>query len=105
MVVTGLLVAPVEGCREEARTRLEALSWAEIHYEDGEGRWVVTIESEDTGEAIERNKELQEYPEILMAEMAEHFVGEETSSVKEPDGAEALRAIMTSKRAKPEVEQ
>ncbi len=104
MVVSGLIVAPAADRREEVRVAIDALPWAEIHYEDGEGRWVVTVEAANTDEAMNRNQELQKLPGVVMAEMAEHFVGDENANTPPPAGDGGLRAQQIDGWVKPETE-
>jgi len=52
-------------------------SWAEVHYSDPEGRLVVVIEADDVEQSMDRLKELQTLPRVLMAELAEFVVEED----------------------------
>jgi nitrate reductase NapAB chaperone NapD len=56
---------------------IDALPWAEVHHSDPEGRLVVTIEATDTHEHTARLRQVQALPHVLMAEMAEYYVGDE----------------------------
>jgi len=49
-------------------------SWAEVHYTDPDGRLVVVIEGRDVEQSMDRLKELQKLPRVLMAELAEFVV-------------------------------
>ena len=77
MTISGIVVA----CRPEhldATTRLlNELSWAEVHYANSDGRLVVTIEADDVDTSMDRLKELQKLPRVLMAELAEFVVEDE----------------------------
>jgi nitrate reductase NapD len=77
MKIAGIVVA----CRPEhleGLTRdVDALPWAEVHHSDPEGRLVVTVEGTGTDEHMTRLRVLQGLPHVLMAEMAEYYVGEE----------------------------
>jgi len=77
VTVSGIVVA----CRPEhiAETAevVNALPWAEVHYTDPQGRLVVIVEADDVEASMERLKELQRLPRVLMAELAEFVVEED----------------------------
>ena len=76
MTVSGIVVACRPDDLTEAKEVLNGLTWAEVHYTDPDGRLVVTIEAEDVEESMDRLKQLQGLPRVLMAELAE-FVEED----------------------------
>ena len=77
MTISGIVMA----CRPEHLTGMtdtvNALPWAEVHYTDPGGRLVVTIEAGDIEQSMDRLKELQVLPRVLMAELAEFIVENE----------------------------
>jgi nitrate reductase NapAB chaperone NapD len=77
MTISGIVVA----CRPEhlagMTEAVNALPWAEVHYTDPDGRLVVTIEAGDIEQSMDRLKELQGLPRVLMAELAEFAVENE----------------------------
>jgi len=77
VTVSGIVIA----CRPEhvAETTevVNAFPWAEVHYTDPHGRLVVIIEGDDVDQSMERLKELQTLPRVLMAELAEFVVEED----------------------------
>jgi nitrate reductase NapD len=76
MTVSGIVVACRPDDLAEVKEVLNGLTWAEVHYTDPDGRLVVTIEAEDVEESMDRLKQLQGLPRVLMAELAE-FVEED----------------------------
>jgi nitrate reductase NapD len=77
VTISGIVVACRPEHLDETRHVVNALSWAEVHYTDSEGRLVVTIEAEDVGTSMDRLKDLQKLPRVLMAELAEFVVEDE----------------------------
>jgi len=53
---------------------VDGLAWASVHHTEPAGRLVVTIEAADVDESIERLKQLQGLPRVLMAELAQYCV-------------------------------
>jgi len=76
MTVSGIVVACRPDDLAEVKEVLNGLTWAEVHYADPDGRLVVTIEADDVEESMDRLKQLQGLPRVLMAELAE-FVEED----------------------------
>ena len=76
MTVSGIVMACRPEHLDEMSGVVNGLDWAEVHYTDGGGRLVVTIEAADIHESIERLKELQGLPFAIMAELAEFVVEE-----------------------------
>ena len=79
MTVSGIVVACRPEHLAETTEAVDAFPWAEVHYTDPNGRLVVTIEADGVGESMDRVKDLQDLPCVLMAEMAEFAVEEEDS--------------------------
>ena len=79
MTVSGIVVACRPEHLAETTEAVDAFPWAEVHYTDPNGRLVVTIEADGVGESMDRVKDLQDLPRVLMAEMAEFAVEEEDS--------------------------
>jgi len=77
MTISGIVVA----CRPKHTTEVceavNALSWAQVHHTDRHGRLVVTIEAAGTDESMDRLKQLQGLGNVIMAELAGYYVGEE----------------------------
>ena len=74
MMISGVLVVSKPEHQSQVRTALEVFPWAEVHHEDPDGRLVITIEADDTGQAIARLREIKELPRVVLAEMVEHHV-------------------------------
>jgi nitrate reductase NapD len=79
VTVSGIVVACRPEHLAETTEAVDAFPWAEVHYSDPNGRLVVTIEADGVGESMDRLKDLQDLPRVLMAEMAEFAVEEEDS--------------------------
>ena len=78
MNVSGILVACQAGRLEQVIEALRAFEWADVHQTDAAtGRFVATIEAEDTEQAMSRLREVQQLEHVVMAEMAGHYVLEE----------------------------
>jgi nitrate reductase NapAB chaperone NapD len=76
VTISGIVVACRPADLEETADALGALPWAEVHHRDAGGRLVVTIEAEDTDQSMERLREVQGLPRVLMAELAGFYVGD-----------------------------
>lgn len=74
MMVSGVLVVAKPEHQSQVRTALEVFPWAEVHHEDPDGRLVVTIEADDTDQAIARLQQVKELPRVVLAEMVEHHL-------------------------------
>jgi nitrate reductase NapAB chaperone NapD len=77
MTVSGIVVACHPQDLASTSEAVNALGWAEVRYSDPAGRLVVIIEADDIEESMNRLKELQNLPRVLMAELAEFAVEEE----------------------------
>ena len=77
MMISGVLVVAKPEHQSQVRTALEVFPWAEVHHQDPDGRLVITIEADDTDQAIARLQEVKDLPRVVLAEMAEHHVEEE----------------------------
>ena len=74
MMVSGVLVVAKPEHQSQVRTALEMFPWAEVHHEDPDGRLVITIEADDTNQAIARLQQVKELPRVVLAEMVEHHL-------------------------------
>ena len=74
MTISGIVVA-CQPCDIEPLSQvLIDLPWLEVHYTDPRGRLVVTIEADDIDQSMDRLKELQGLPRVLIAELAEYCI-------------------------------
>ena len=74
MIISGIVVASRPEHQAQVRDDVSALPWARVHYSDPAGRLVVTIEAADVDESMERVRELQALPRVVMAELAEYSI-------------------------------
>ena len=74
MMISGVLVVAKPEHQSQVRMALEAFPWAEVHHQDPDGRLVITIEADDTDQAVARLREVKELPRVVLAEMVEHHV-------------------------------
>ena len=74
MTISGIVVACQPGDVDGLSEVLSDLTWVDVHYTDPRGRLVVTLEAADVDQSMERLKELQSLPRVLMAELAEYCV-------------------------------
>jgi len=73
-MVSGVLVVSQPEHQSQVRSALEMLPWAEVHHEEPNGRLVITIESDDTDQAMARLQEVKDLPRVMLAEMVQHHV-------------------------------
>ena len=74
MIISGIVVASRPEHLEQVRADVSAIPWAQVHHSDSVGRLVVTTEAADVDESMERLKELQALPRVVMAELAEYTI-------------------------------
>jgi nitrate reductase NapAB chaperone NapD len=74
VVISGVVVVCAPERMAEAQAALERYPWLEIHHEKPDGRMVATLEAADTSESMQRLREIQDLPQIIMAELAEYVV-------------------------------
>ena len=77
MIISGIVMASRPEHLAEVSQAVAAISWAEVHFSDPRGRLVVTIEATDLDQSVDRLKELQELPRVLLAELAQYCIEEE----------------------------
>jgi nitrate reductase NapAB chaperone NapD len=77
-MISGILVVTRPEREGETRAALQAYPWLEIHHSDSKGRLVITIDSSSTEEGMGRLREIQELPQVILAEMMEHYVEDGT---------------------------
>jgi nitrate reductase NapD len=77
VIISGIVVASRPEHLAEVSQALEAISWAEVHFSDPRGRLVVMIEAADLDQSVDRLKELQALPRVLMADLAQYCIEEE----------------------------
>jgi nitrate reductase NapD len=73
-MISGVLVVAKPEHQSQVRKALERFPWAEVHHQDPDGRLVITIEADDTDQAIARLREVKELPRVVLAEMVEHHL-------------------------------
>ena len=78
MMISGVLVVSKPEHQSQVRTALEMLPWAEVHHADPDGRLVITIEADDVEQATARLCEVKELPRVILAEMVEHYVEDQS---------------------------
>jgi nitrate reductase NapAB chaperone NapD len=86
VIISGIVMASRPEHLAEVSQAVEAISWAEVHFSDPKGRLVVTIEATDLDQSVDRLKELQELPRVLMAELAQYCIEED---VRDPETVQA----------------
>jgi nitrate reductase NapD len=77
MVISGIVMASRPEQLDQLRETVNRIEWADAHFSDSNGRLVVTIEAEGIDESMERLKELQQLPHVLMAEMSQYYIEDE----------------------------
>ena len=81
MMISAVLVVTRPEHQADMRAALEDHDWAEVHHVEAEsGRLIATIEATDTDEATARILELRELPHVILAEMVEHYVEDESGA-------------------------
>ncbi len=74
MIISGIVMASRAGRRKELCETLSGIPWVDVHFTDENDRMVVTIEAEDVDESIARLRELQELPDVGMAELSQYYI-------------------------------
>jgi nitrate reductase NapD len=84
MNLSGILVVAKPERQAEVVGALNALQGVEVHQVDAaSGRIIAVQEAEDIHAEIEGVKRIKALPDVIMAEMVTHYIGEDT---KEYDG-------------------
>ena len=78
MIISGIVMTSRPEHLVEMSQAVEAISWADIHFSDPNGRLVVTIEAADLDQSAVRLQQLQELPRVLMAALAQYTIEEQT---------------------------
>jgi nitrate reductase NapD len=78
VIISGIVIASRPEHLAQVSQAVETISWAEVHFSDPRGRLVVTIEAADLDQSADRLKQLQELPRVLMAELAQYCIEEES---------------------------
>jgi nitrate reductase NapD len=74
MMISGVLVVAKPEHKAEVCAALAAFPWAEVHHVQPDGRLVITIEADDGEQATHRLREVQDLPQVMLAEMVQHYV-------------------------------
>jgi nitrate reductase NapD len=77
VIISGIVMACRPEHLAEVSQAMETIPWAEVHFSDPRGRLVVTIEAADLDQSVDRLKQLQALPRVLMAELAQYCIEEE----------------------------
>ena len=93
VVVSGILVGCDPLKMDEVQELLERFPWAEVHHRADDGRMVLTLEAEGTDQSMDRLREIQQLPEILMAEMVEYYFEDEVKAHSEATGQPGLENL------------
>ncbi len=59
---------------------VDARPWAEVQYTEPSGRLVATMEADDIEQSMSRLGELKALPPALMAELAQYYVEDESTT-------------------------
>jgi len=78
VIISGIVMASRPEHLVEMRQVVEAISWADVHFSDPSGRLVVTIEAADLDQSADRLRQLQQLPRVLMAELAQYYIDEQS---------------------------
>ncbi|MBI2570552.1 MAG: chaperone NapD [Candidatus Schekmanbacteria bacterium] len=71
--LSALLVRAHPQALDAVATRLQELPWLRVHFRDGQGRIIVTIEGETVGDEIARVTALQQTPGVLSVDLINHY--------------------------------
>ena len=74
MIISGIVMASRAGRLAELLETLSAIAWLDVHFTEESGRMVVTIEAVDVGQSMDRLRELQELPDVRMAELSQYYI-------------------------------
>ncbi len=77
MNISSILIKTRPENVEDVMQSISVFSWLDVHFSDGKGRIIVTVEGEDVSEETERIKELEQVPKIVSIDMVNHYFDEE----------------------------
>lgn len=83
MNVSSIAVKTVPEHMEEVIEKINSLDFCEVHFNDGEGQVVVTIEGDSISEQMKSLSLIQDIPNVLTANLAFSYCEEETTEAME----------------------
>lgn len=70
MNISGIVVKTATEHFEQVMEALNASELCEIHFHDGTGKIIVTVEGTDTGEEVKKMREIMNLPHVLCVDLA-----------------------------------
>ena len=81
MNVSSIVVKTTPEHLQDVIESINAIEMCEVHFNDDQGKIVVTIEGEEISEQMERMKEIQKIPFVFNANLSYSYCEDETSSL------------------------
>ncbi len=78
MNISGIVVKTAPEDLNRVVERLKSSGLCEIHFLDGKGKIIVTVEGKDTDEEIRKLREIMNLPYVLCADLAYSYNEDET---------------------------
>lgn len=80
MNVSSIVVKTVPEHLQEVIADINAIDLCEVHFNDDEGKIVVTIEGENINDQMERMKKIQAIPNVVSANLSYSYTEEEVAA-------------------------
>ncbi len=80
MNVSGIVIKTAPENREAVIEALKASGLCEVHLHDDEGTIIVTVEGTNTGEEVQKVREIMNIPQVLCADLAYSYSEDETDA-------------------------
>jgi len=80
MNVSSIVVKTDPEKMQDVMSNINAIELCEVHFNDDEGKIVVTIEGENIDEQIDRMKKIQKIPFVVSANLSYSYTEEEAAA-------------------------
>ena len=80
MNVSSIVVKTDQEHLQEVMDNINAIDLCEVHFNDDEGKIVVTIEGENIDEQMNRMKKIQALPNVISANLSYSYTEEEAAA-------------------------
>ncbi len=83
MNIASLLVETKPENLEPLIRKVSGFPWAEVHHTEKEGRMIITVEGETSGDDVANFKTIKSLPEVISTSMIEYCFEEDTGMGRE----------------------
>lgn len=77
MSVSGVVVRTAPEHRESVLAALKRSGLCEVHFDDGAGKIVITVEGGGEEDAVRKMREIQNLPHVLCVDLAASYHGDD----------------------------